>query len=172
MDLTKSLPLKVVCHIFLPIMLGIMIISILSIISVEEYPEVKTEKNFFETKLFSESYLSQIGTVVRNIEYRSIESDIGESIENDTIHYLYNMNEIEYLIINNTTNIAYTNIEKTGNTDTLEKIINYFSVKEGQYWIYQNGEVDTSINKLTMNEIKYKYYFEDVIHEKNTIYSQ
>ena len=172
MDLTKSLPLKVVCHIFLPIMLGIMIISILSIISVEEYPEVKTEKNFFETKLFSESYLSQIGTVVRNIEYRSIESDIGESIENDTIHYLYNMNEIEYLIINNTTNIAYTNIEKTGNTDTLEKIINYFSVKEGQYWIYQNGEVDTSINKLTMNEIKYKYYFEDVIHEKYTIYSQ
>ena len=94
MDLTKSLPLKVVCHIFLPIMLGIMIISILSIISVEEYPEVKTEKNFFETKLFSDSYLSQIGTVVRNIEYRSIESDIGESIENDTIHYLYNMNEI------------------------------------------------------------------------------
>lgn len=165
MDLKESFILKTICHILLPIMIVTAIFTTVVIFVSEEYPELKEKKDFFQTKMFSDQYISQIGNTVYAVRRQSTESD--EPIE----YRSYDNQGIFYLIINNETGIAYTNIAKTGNTDTIDKLKEFFLNRQNiAYWIY-DGQVNTSIPNLEETQIKYNYYFEDVIVGHYSIYS-
>ena len=165
MDLKESFILKTICHILLPIMIVTAIFTTVVIFVSEEYPELKEKKDFFQTKMFSDQYISQIGNTVYAIRRQSTESD--EPIE----YRSYDNQGIFYLVINNETGIAYTNIEKTGNTDTIDKLKEFFDNKQNiAYWVY-DGQVKTSIPNLEEIQIKYNYYFEDIIADHYSIYS-
>ena len=165
MDLKESFILKTVCHILLPIMILTAIFTTIVIVVSEEYPELKEKKDFFQTEIFSDQYISQIGNTIYMVRRQSTESD--EPIE----YRSYDNQGIFYLIINNETGIAYTNIAKTGNTDTIDKLKEFFLNRQNiAYWIY-DGQVNTSIPNLEETQIKYNYYFEDVIVGHYSIYS-
>lgn len=71
----------------------------------------------------------------------------------------YNENEIyEYLIIDEKGK-AYTNIEKTINTDTIKELKEYVKGKK-YFWTYEGKEINTNIEKMKYENIAYNSYLE------------
>ena len=61
----------------------------------------------------------------------------------------------KFLIIDKNNNIAYTNLEHTMNTDSIEKIKEFLRINSSNiYWNYEEGLVSTNISKLTLENIK------------------
>ena len=69
---------------------------------------------------------------------------------------IFNDKNFKFLIIDNKTNKAFTNLEQTMKTDTIEKIKQELS-NYSYYWNYENGQVKTNIGKLSLENIKYEY---------------
>lgn len=71
----------------------------------------------------------------------------------------YSSNEVyEYLIIDEEGK-AYTNIEKTINTDTIKELKEYVKGKK-YFWAYEGEEIKTNIEKMKYENIAYNSYLE------------
>jgi signal transduction histidine kinase len=79
------------------------------------------------------------------------------------VNYLttYEYKNFKYLIIDNKNSVAYTNVEHTMFTDSIEEIKERLA-KNSIYWNYEKGNVNTSIEKLKLEEIRYKSIYKSI----------
>ena len=183
---------KNIAYILIPILLLILVTSIISVIYIRENTDInsKTDKEFFDTKVFSSSYMYSINKALAIImsnnlpdeqEYDYIEGnyynyDIQKNVninrKQGNIFYWQKSRQENFifLIIDNNKNIAYTNLEHTMNTDTVEEIKNVIN-KNRIYWNYENRDVRTTIKRLSIDNIKYTADFEEIESNDYSIYT-
>lgn len=159
----NSLWLKTICFIMLPIFAFIFICSIIYAVYVFEEPDYKNfveNYSYFETKLFSDNYKSNLENIVFNtnsyLDYFYMEIN---GINYSTQPYCDR--NFNYLIINKKTNKICTNVNPTEKTDTVDKIKTELSNNK-YYWNYIN-EIDTNINNLSAENISYTDYLYQII---------
>ena len=103
--------------------------------------------------------------------FHSQEQSYLEKIQNGEILYesLYsNMGaSFRYLIIKD--NLKITNIVQTGDTDTVEKLIQTIR-KDSYHWSYVKGEVGTNIANLEKDKVIYDPQIEDIIEGDYEVY--
>ena len=122
--------LKVLCYISVPILIGLIIISIFYEVMKDEY----NEETYYESDDFVYSYMEKLSSIVneliyRNGYYKSInDGNIEIFYVTDDIGYNINVKEFKYLVIYK--NKAFTNIELTTDTKTLESIKSCINEKE------------------------------------------
>lgn len=176
--------IKVIGYILIPIFIVISIFSALSLYYRSENQQVQDVDNFFETDNFMYMYGSSI---INNFAINStsilVEEPEGESYytsnrygpyddyqdnvqigdEIGRINYLtsYEYKNFKYLIVDNENAVAYTNVEHTMNTDTIEEIKERLA-NNTIYWNYEKDNVNTSIEKLKIEEIRYKSIYKRI----------
>ncbi len=182
--LQNSVSLKIICYILMPLLVLNIIINTFSITYYDEYKEdIEGQTTYFETERFADEFLRSIyykansmnrqkakeekNSVIIANEETSIEEKMKTedksllASEDNGINYEnYSSKTYDYLIIDES-GIAYTNIEKTLNTDSIEELKNYIKAKTYN-WYYENNEVNTSIEKMKYENIAYSSYFESI----------
>lgn len=166
----NSLFLKTVCTLILPILLFCIAFSILAMSYEYEYPEIGENPNFYDSNSFKDTYLSQIlNTSQKSKIFQENNKGTYANIntfeaEDGTIYYYetrsqsYDSNFI-YLIIDYSTNEAFTNIKQTVETDTILEIKQKIANKK-HHWILDENGISTDIEKLKEDNIKYDNLYE------------
>ena len=154
--------LKNISYVIAPIILAILIILIICLAYPIEREAINNNKNYYETTLFAERYTTEIisaFSTVKNFQgfdYTSSRHDVyitEEPVEgNKQIKKIYYFSErygnnIKWLIIDKKNKEAFTNIDYSIESSTLEEVQKQI-IEKGQYWNYNNKKVNTTINKL------------------------
>ena len=169
--------IRVMCYILIPIFVLVMVQSVISIAYFSEQKQNTKEDNYYKTSHFAQLYKQSIYNNVQAsysyIENKGYEVNIsnlyGVTEANSKTGNIYYKNYLEdknfkFLIVDNKTNIAFTNLEQTMRTDTIEKIIEELN-SYSYYWNYEQGNVTTNIEKLTIENIKYVYDYKEIEKE-------
>ena len=180
---------KIIGYILIPIFILISIFSALSLYYRSENQQVQEANNFFETDNFMYMYSSSIiNNFSTNANALLVEDEEGDSYYSSNrygiyddyqenvqignkkgrVNYLttYEYKNFKYLIIDNKNSVAYTNVEHTMFTDSIEEIKERLA-KNSIYWNYEKGNVNTSIEKLKLEEIRYKSIYKSIDDAKN-----
>lgn len=180
---------KIIGYILIPIFILISIFSALSLYYRSENQQVQEANNFFETDNFMYMYSSSIinnfsinansllvkdedGDSYYSSNRYGIYDDYQENVQignkKGRVNYLttYEYKNFKYLIIDNKNSVAYTNVEHTMFTDSIEEIKERLA-KNSIYWNYEKGNVNTSIEKLKLEEIRYKSIYKSIDDAKN-----
>lgn len=175
---------KIIGYILIPIFILISIFSALSLYYRSENQQVQEANNFFETDNFMYMYSASIinnfsvnansllvkdedGDSYYSSNRYGIYDDYQENVQignkKGRINYLttYEYKNFKYLIIDNKNSVAYTNVEHTMFTDSIEEIKERLA-KNSIYWNYEKGNVNTSIEKLKLEEIRYKSIYKSI----------
>ena len=175
---------KIIGYILIPIFILISIFSALSLYYRSENQQVQEANNFFETDNFMYMYSASIinnfsvnansllvkdedGDSYYSINRYGIYDDYQENVQignkKGRVNYLttYEYKNFKYLIIDNKNSVAYTNVEHTMFTDSIEEIKERLA-KNSIYWNYEKGNVNTSIEKLKLEEIRYKSIYKSI----------
>lgn len=168
----NSLILKMFCYIMIPIVCIILIFSLGYVINKVENPDYYNHDNYFETNSFSSSYYSQLNRCIYRVNsvndaYKEIYYG-DEVIEYQSRYYNENTN-FNYLIIDNNSKKAYTNIEITAKTDTIEEIKQKI-LSNTYYWNYDktSNTIDTNIENISQENMPYTdYLYEYITQEYN-----
>lgn len=164
-NIKNSIILKIISYISIPIIVVILILSIVYTVYTNEDNDFLTAESYFETESFKDVYYSNI---MSNIQELFGEISVSKSIRNlfgvssnafqqfsndsETINYYYNYydSNFNYLIIDNKTGIAYTNLDCNSKTDTIEEI-REIVINNNHYWNYskENNSIDTTIDDLS-----------------------
>ena len=154
--------LKNISYVIAPIILAILIILIVCLANPIEREAINNNKNYYETTLFAEHYTTEIisaFSTVKNLQgfdYTSSRHNVyitEEPVEgNKQVKKIYYFSErygnnIKWLIIDKKNKEAFTNIDYSIETSTLEDVQKQI-IEKGQYWNYDNENVNTTINKL------------------------
>lgn len=175
---------RIICYILIPICGFVMLQSIISLAFFSREKNKQKADSYFETQRFENLYKNSIlsnveanYSKVKDANGEEILTDLNEDIEFKTENgyiyyktYLENRN-FKFLIIDNKTNKAITNLTQTMRTDSVDKIKEELS-KNSYYWNYENREVRTNISNLSIEDIKYVYQYKTL--EENydcTIYT-
>ena len=189
---------KNICYFIAPIFGIILIACIAGLIIMDAEIELENTTNYYDTKIFSNTYLESIygkidipeylkeeieesklnSTSKENTTYESntiypYGYDIQENVEingnTGIIYYNTDINSnFKYLMIDTKNNIAITNLEHTMRTDTIEEIKGIIS-ENSTYWNFKNDAIDTNISYLTMEEIRYTNQYEEISNSSNRI---
>lgn len=171
---------KIISYILVPVLTLVIILNIVVIIICESDPEDFRHgyKGYENTNIFANECFSKIMRAIHIVdnERKIIEKEAqnfiitdnlgavmqtqemyDESVkhrETDNIQYnFYTISDYDVLVI--TSNDIYvTNVEKTLNTDTKEKIKDYILSRK-YFWRYDGESVETSIGKLSYEELVY-----------------
>lgn len=184
----QSTVLKTASIVTIPIATIFMVISILVIIYTVQYPDVTTNKTYFETDFFIDQYeskLQECTTTVKSVKNTLIER-YGEYsdgtptqqfaiTEAEKIYYRMNYytkedSNFHYLVINPDTNEAYTNVSMNGKNDSIEGIKQQITQMQ-YYWNYVNGVVNTNIPSLSGEEVKYSNMMNLFRQNGNDVYT-
>lgn len=180
---------KIIGYILIPIFILISIFSALSLYYRSENQQIQEANNFFETDNFMYMYSSSIiNNFSTNANALLVEDEEGDSYYSSNrygiyddyqenvqigskkgrVNYLttYEYKNFKYLIIDNKNSVAYTNVEHTMFTDSIEEIKERLA-KNSIYWNYEKGNVNTSIEKLKLEEIRYKSIYKSIDDAKN-----
>lgn len=180
---------KIIGYILIPIFILISIFSALSLYYRRENQQVQEANNFFETGNFMYMYSASIinnfsinansllvkdedGDSYYSSNRYGIYDDYQENVQignkKGRVNYLttYEYKNFKYLIIDNKNSVAYTNVEHTMFTDSIEEIKERLA-KNSIYWNYEKGNVNTSIEKLKLEEIRYKSIYKSIDDAKN-----
>lgn len=180
---------KIIGYILIPIFILISIFSALSLYYRSENQQVQEANNFFETDNFMYMYSASIinnfsinansllvkdedGDSYYSSNRYGIYDDYQENVQignkKGRVNYLttYEYKNFKYLIIDNKNSVAYTNVEHTMFTDSIEEIKERLA-KNSIYWNYEKGNVNTSIEKLKLEEIRYKSIYKSIDDSKN-----
>lgn len=175
---------KIIGYILIPIFILISIFSALSLYYRSENQQVQEANNFFETDNFMYMYSASIinnfsvnansllvkdedGDSYYSSNRYGIYDDYQENVQignkKGRVNYLttYEYKNFKYLIIDNKNSVAYTNVEHTMFTDSIEEIKERLA-KNSIYWNYEKGNVNTSIEKLKLEEIRYKSIYKSI----------
>ncbi len=199
----NSAILKIIAYILLFVFVILTGYSALGYIAYKEMPEIATNKPYYETQAFADTFethiainMSRLDSFIQNYQdyqeevqavdqetisessvledytyFHSQEQSYLEKIQNGEILYesLYsNMGaSFRYLIIKD--NLKITNIVQTGDTDTVEKLIQTIR-KDSYHWSYVKGEVGTNIANLEKDKVIYDPQIEDIIEGDYEVY--
>ena len=165
---------RTICYILIPIFILSIAQSLITLYYFEGQKQKKMIYGFYETEQFSNLYETSISN---NVEacYQYV-GDEGYQVcisnlygvtesntENGTIYYKTYLQDknFKFLIIDNKTNKAFTNLEQTMKTDTIEKIKQELS-SYSYYWNYEDGQIKTNIDNLSLENIKYEYQYKNI----------
>ena len=199
----NSAILKIIAYILLFVFVILTGYSALGYIAYKEMPEIATNKPYYETQAFADTFethiainMSRLNSFIENYQdyqeevqavdqetvsessvledytyFHSQEQSYLEKIQNGEILYesLYsNMGaSFRYLIIKD--NLKITNIVQTGDTDTVEKLIQ--TIRQDNYhWSYVKGNVETNIVNLEKDKVIYDPQIEDIIEGDYEVY--
>ena len=176
--LSKRRILKNISYILIPIFLVIFVGTIASVIFIESNQDFKDAENFYETKWFSYEFFDDISRYTALLEKIDSNTDIAYDVQEDVdignnkgrIYYLTEYSDIDFLFVNPEQSIAVTNLEHTMNTDTIEEIKNQIKSSE-VYWNIESGNVDTNINNLKIENIKYRTQYKQIEDLNKNIYT-
>ena len=159
--------LKIVCYILIPILVLILGFSIFHICFLNEYGDITDATKYVDSEQFANQYFNEVLNKIS--QYRSIERGSPNNfikIESENGDYYYSDDRensgiytgipdyINYIIVNKTTNIMYTNIK----SENYEQEMN--NMKNAKiYWNYIDGKIETSIEKINSENIKYNYSY-------------
>ena len=161
--------LKNTAYVLFPIFLTMLILLIFFLTYPLERKSVEERVNYFETTTFAEDYSREIFsaiTAINNIKesngyesyglYYIREENINGNNNIEKINYYseYYKTNVVWLIIDNKTKTAYTNLDYSIDTSNIENIQNKIQ-ENATYWIYKDGNIDTSVNKLSSEYIEY-----------------
>ena len=175
---------KIIVYILITIFILISIFSSLILYYRIENQQVQEANNFFETDNFMYMYSASIinnfsvnansllvkdedGDSYYSSNRYGIYDDYQENVQignkKGRVNYLttYEYKNFKYLIIDNKNSVAYTNVEHTMFTDSIEEIKERLA-KNSIYWNYEKGNVNTSIEKLKLEEIRYKSIYKSI----------
>lgn len=172
---------KNIAYMVAPIFAITLIVSIICLAIMDSDIRLKDASNYYETRIFSDRYLSSIYenyNRIKNVvaqkkydkEYYNVYEETSELLENEgnIYYYIDNNTNFYYLIIDTKEQIVITNLEHTMRTDDIQGIIG--QLKENSlYWNYENGKIDTSISNLKIEDIRYTYQFENILQNENII---
>ena len=158
--------LKGISFVLIPILVLILAFSIFHVLFLNKYGN--ESKDFTKTEAFSTLYFRFILNQVSKAQYVStkessnyleLEDENGKIYYYDTTNYSNDYfkgieNYIKYIIIDNKTNIMYTNIRSNNYTEEIAKIKN-----NPTYWEYTNSNIDTNIEYINKDNIKYNYTY-------------
>ena len=162
-NLRTSKLLKSLSYILLPIFVLILGISIFHFAFLEEYGNTESKK-FVDTEMFAHNYIYYIVDNIGNAyNQKNSDSDLYmelEDSEGNEIYYLdrnymysyYNgINEyVDFIIVDKETNIIYTNMRSSDYNEEIQNMKN-----STKYWIFDNGNIETNIDYINNNNIKY-----------------
>ncbi len=168
---------KNIAYFIAPIFGIILIASIVCLSIMDSDIRLKDANNYYETKLFSDQYLNSIyrnyynslnylESYLKVDDFSSVQPE--EDDDENTIYYDIENNNFKYLIIDAQEKIIVTNVNHTMRTDTIEGIKQEIA-KNAIYWNYENGKVQTSIQNLKLEDIRYTYQYENIILDQNNI---
>ncbi len=174
--------IKNISYVLVPIFLLLLISSIVSILIVQKNIQIKNADNYYETELFTDVYLGDVYSIYNSADkglmyeenstpyitiYDDKQSDVDIYGKKGTIYYFNNhSSNLKYLVINKKAGFAQTNLEHTMKTDTIDEIIQELN-KNKIYWNYEQGNVKTSINSLSLENIRYNNIFEYMIQQSS-----
>ena len=157
---------KIIGYILIPIFILISIFSALSLYYRSENQQVQ-EANNFSVNANSLLVKDEDGDSYYSSNRYGIYDDYQENVQignkKGRVNYLttYEYKNFKYLIIDNKNSVAYTNVEHTMFTDSIEEIKERLA-KNSIYWNYEKGNVNTSIEKLKLEEIRYKSIYKSI----------
>jgi len=167
--------IRIICYILIPVFVLTIIQSLITLYYFDGQIQETNKKGFYETERFSDLYKTSIcNNVEECYQYNNVnlgyEADISNfydvaqlNTENGTIYYKTYLQEknFKFLIIDEKTNKAFTNLEETTRTDTIEKIKQELS-NYSYYWNYENSQIKTNINNLSLENMKYEYTYKNI----------
>lgn len=157
----------------LPIFAMIIIVDCIIIYYSVACPEIKENKDFYDTDMFIDSYMGEVerkGVSLKDeVEEGYFIDEYGYEIDpvEDTdrmpiyvqdgeykIYYQTNHTKKKfiYLLVNEEAKIAYTNIQQTSKTNTIEKLKQEI-ISNNKYWSISNNQIQTNIERLSEENI-------------------
>ncbi len=171
----ESKILKIISYILFPILVGIIILSVIYAIDKEDIKNLRDKKYFF-TDSFVEEYMCNLSVnayelIHRNMYYSQIEDDDMKICYNNNYDE-FSLPEHYYLIIYE--NLAFTNVELTSTTNTIESIKNYIAKMENVKHVnIISGNVESDNELFNSKAIKYlenfkmRYYTDETYVDEN-----
>lgn len=169
----KNQVLKTIAFLTLPIFAMIIIVDCIIIYYSVACPEIKENKDFYDTDMFIDSYRGEVerkGVSLKDeVEEGYFIDEYGYEIDpvEDTdrmpiyvqdgeykIYYQTNHTKKKfiYLLVNEEAKIAYTNIQQTSKTNTIEKLKQEI-ISNNKYWSISNNQIQTNIERLSEENI-------------------
>ncbi len=154
---------KNISYTIFPIILVALLLLVFCLTYPLEKDAIKAKLDYYDTNTFAEHYameifgsLSIVGALKDNEQldvYNSYYIRTEEIVGDDTIKELNyysqcNRTNVNWLIIDNDTKIAYTNFEYSIDTSNLKDITTKI-MKNKQNWKYENGKIKTTVSKLS-----------------------
>lgn len=172
-SILKNQVLKTIAFLTLPIFAMIIIVDCIIIYYSVACPEIKENKDFYDTDMFIDSYMGEVerkGVSLKDeVEEGYFIDEYGYEIDpvEDTdrmpiyvqdgeykIYYQTNHTKKKfiYLLVNEEVKIAYTNIQQTSKTNTIEKLKQEI-ISNNKYWSISNNQIQTNIERLSEENI-------------------
>ncbi len=172
-SMLKNQVLKTIAFLTLPIFAMIIIVDCIIIYYSVACPEIKENKDFYDTDMFIDSYMGEVerkGVSLKDeveegyfIDEYGYEIDPVEDIDRMPIYVqdgeykiYYQTNHTKkkfiYLLVNEETKIAYTNIQQTSKTNTIEKLKQVI-ISNNKYWSISNNQIQTNVERLSEENI-------------------
>lgn len=162
--LRQSTLMKILCYLLIPIVAGILILSIGNVVIVSEYGQIGDKNQYLETENFGENYIYSIISKIRYIkntkpeiyqysEYTKIEDEnYNASIYyNDSNYDNASINNyINYIIVDKKTENLYTNIKSSDYKKEIQEMKN-----KKNFWDYEGGKITTNIDSINQDNAKY-----------------
>lgn len=181
---------KNICYFLIPLLFVFLISSIISVVYAYEIGMAKEGENYYLTTQFAENYFSSINNNFNQIVNAEIDQEQAISEENSymneyyeiplteingkkmNIVYQQNTNNFMYLIIDYKNNVIYVSGDDNVSYHmTIESLKQEICSNE-QYWIYDKGKIDTTIEKLSEEKIKNTNLYQENLQKGDyTIYT-
>lgn len=167
----NSTILKIICYILAPIMAAILILSIFHMAFLSEFANEK-ETKYVQTENFANNYLY---ILINKAEYYCKNDNFIELQDEEGNSYYYTNGQntygydngmgtyIEYIIIEKETGKMYTNIKSDDYQKTKENMKNHEI-----YWNFVDGKIDTNLEHINQNNVKYNYNYSYYSDTKST----
>ena len=161
--------LKNIAYIIFPVILATLLVLIFYLTYPLEKDAIKAKLDYYDTNTFAENYameifgsLSTVGVLKEDEQlnaydsyYTHTEKINGNDLVKEINYYTqYNGTNVNWLIIDNDTQKAYTNLEYSIATSNIEDIITKI-MKNKENWKYENGKIETTVSKLSEENIDY-----------------
>lgn len=172
-SMLKNQVLKTIAFLTLPIFAMIIIVDCIIIYYAVACPEIKQNKDFYDTDMFIDSYMGEVerkGLSLKDEveggyfidEYGYWIDPLEDSdrtpiyVQDGEYKIYYQTNHTKkkfiYLLVNEETKIAYTNIQQTSKTNTIEKLKQVI-ISNNKYWSISNNQIQTNVERLSEENI-------------------
>ncbi len=161
--------LKNIAYVLFPIFLSLLILLIFCLSYPLERESINAGLDFYDTNTFAEDYAYEIFDSIKTVDalkenqqegahgyYYERTETVEDNGEVESInHYAdYHGANILWLIVDNDTKSAYTNVEYSLDTSNFEDIKSKIMSSQ-ENWQYQDGKIETTIEKLSNENIEY-----------------